>query len=78
MKRARKASNIRGSFQVYFKQKKTNHGLYRNHKKQSRKGAEYFIIDKIVCYQHATLPKLNSPTVKFISSKYTSPQKTVT
>ena len=32
------------------------------HKRQSRKGAEDFIVDKIVCHLHATVPKLKSPT----------------
>ena len=33
------------------------------HRKQPCKGAEYFIVDKIACHQHATVPKMNSPTV---------------
>ena len=34
-----------------------------HHRKQSHKGAEDSIVDKTACHQHATLPKLNSPTV---------------
>ena len=62
--RARKVSNVHG--EVDFKQKQRltisftgNTLLYR---KQSRKSAEDFIVDKIACHQHATVPKLNSST----------------
>ena len=64
MKRAPKVSHVHG--EVYFKKKQrltiafTGNTLV--HRKQSRKGAEGFIVDKIACYQHAILPKLNSPT----------------
>ena len=64
MKRARKVSNIHG--EVHFKEKRrltiafTGNTLL--HRKQSGKGAEDFIVDKIACHQHPTLPKLNSPT----------------
>ena len=62
MKRARKVSNVHG--EVHFKQKQTlTIGFTGNtlpHRKQSRKGAEDFIVDKIACHQHTTLPKLNS------------------
>ena len=64
MKRARKVSNIHG--EVHFKQ---NQGITiaftgnkLPHRKQSHKGAEDFIVDKMACYQHAALPKLNSST----------------
>ena len=63
MKRARKVSNVHG--EVHFKQKQrltiafTGNTLL--HRKQSCKGAEDFIVDKIACHQHATVPKLNSP-----------------
>ena len=63
MKRARKVSNVHG--EVHFKRKQrltiafTENTLPR--RKQSRKGAEDFIVNKIACHQHATLPKLNSP-----------------
>ena len=33
------------------------------HRKQSLKGAQDFIVHKIVCHQRATVAKLNSPTV---------------
>ena len=69
--RARKVSNGHGD--VHFKQKQRliiaftgntppfppSHSA---HRKQSRKGAEDFIVDKISYHQHATLPKLNSLT----------------
>ena len=65
MKRARKVSNAHG--EVHFKQKQrltiAFTGNLLPYRKQSRKGAEDFIVDKIACYQHATLPKLNSPTM---------------
>ena len=32
-------------------------------RKQSRKGAGDLIVDKVACHKHATLPKLNSPTM---------------
>ena len=31
-------------------------------RKKPCKGAQDFIADKITCHQHATVPKLNSPT----------------
>ena len=37
--------------------------MYDDKRKQSRKGAEDLIVDKIACHKHATLPKLNSPTM---------------
>ena len=64
MKRARKVSNFHG--EVHFKQKQrlipavTENAL--PHRKQSGKGAEDFIVDKIAYHQYATLPKLNSAT----------------
>ena len=65
MKRARKVSN--GHDEVHFKQKQrltiALTGNTLSHRKHSRKGAEYVIADKIACHQHATLPKLNSPTM---------------
>ena len=64
MKRARKISNIHG--EVHFKEKQRLTiafiGNTLPHRKQSGKGAEDFIVDKVACHQHATLPKLNSPT----------------
>ena len=63
MKRARKVSNVHG--EVHFKQKQrltiafTENTLPR--RKQSHKGAEDFIVNKIACHQHATVPELNSP-----------------
>ena len=64
MKRARKVSNAHG--EVHFKQKQRLTTAFTGntlaHKKQSRKDAEDFIVDKIACHQHATVPKLNSPT----------------
>ena len=63
MKRARKVSDVQG--EVHFKQKQrptiafTGNAL--PHRKQSRKGSEDFIADKIACHQHATVLKLNSP-----------------
>ena len=64
MQRARKVSNVHGG--VHFKQKQ-NLTIYFTgstlpSRKQSRKDAEGFIVDKTACYQHATLPKLNFPT----------------
>ena len=64
MKRARKVSNVHG--EVHFKQKQrltivlTGNAL--PHTKHPFKGAEYFIVDTIACHQHATVPKMNSPT----------------
>ena len=64
MKRARKVSNVHGEF--HFKQKQTlTIAFTRNtlpHRKQPCKGAENFIVDAIACHQHATVPKMNSPT----------------
>ena len=64
MKRDRKVSNVYG--QVYFKQKQRLTVAFTGntlpHRKQSRKGAEDFIVDKIACHQHATVSKLNSRT----------------
>ena len=64
MKRARKVSNVHG--EVHFKQKQrltiAFTGNKLPHREQSHKSAEDFIVDKIPCHQHATLPKLNSPT----------------
>ena len=65
MKRARKVSNIHG--EVHFKEKQrltiVCTGNTLPHRKQSGKGAEDFIVDKIAYHQHATPPKLNSPTM---------------
>ena len=64
MKRARKVSNVHG--EVHFKQKQRLLFVFTGNtlplRKQSCKGAEYFIVDKIACHQHATVPKMNSPT----------------
>ena len=64
MKRARRVSNIHG--EVHFKQNQrltiAFTGNTLPHRKQSRQGAD-FIFDKIACHQHATLSKLNSPTM---------------
>ena len=64
MKRARKVSNVHG--EVHFKQKQRLTIVFTvntlPHRKQSCKGAEDFIVDKIACHQHATVPKLNSST----------------
>ena len=64
MKRAREVSNVHG--EVHFKQKQrltiAFTGNRLPNRKPSRKGAEDFIVDKIACHQHATVPKLNSPT----------------
>ena len=61
MKRAGKVSNVHG--EVHFKQKQkltiAFTGYSFCHRKQSRKDAEDFIVDKTACHQHATLPKLN-------------------
>ena len=65
MKRARKVSNVHA--EVHFKQKQrltiTFTGNALPHRKQSRKGAEDLIVDKIACHKHAALPKPNSPTM---------------
>ena len=65
MKRGRKVSNVHG--EVYFKQKQrltiVLTGNTLSHREHSCKGAEYFIVDTIACHQHATVPKMNSPTV---------------
>ena len=64
MKRARKVLNIHGEF--HFKQKQRLNIVFTgntlSHRKQPCKGAEYFIVDTTVCHQHATAPKMNSPT----------------
>ena len=64
-KRAHKVSNIHA--EVHFKQKQrltiASTGNTLPHRKQSRKGAEDFIVDKIACHKHATLPKLIFPTM---------------
>ena len=64
MKRARKVSNVHG--EVHFKQKQRLTIVFTGntlpHRKQPCKGAEYFIVDTIACHQHATVPKMNSPT----------------
>ena len=65
MKRARKVSNAH--VEVHFKQKQrltiAFTGNTLPHGKQSRKGAEDLIVDKIACHKHATLAKLNSSTM---------------
>ena len=65
MKRARKVSNVHA--EVHFKRKQrltiAFTGNTLPHRKQSWKGAEDFIVDKIACHKHATLPKLNSSTM---------------
>ena len=65
MKRARKVSNVHA--ELHFKQKQrltiAFTGNTFHHRKKSRKDAEDFIVDKIACHRHATLPKLNSPTM---------------
>ena len=62
MKNTRKVSNVHG--EVHFKQKqRLTITFTRNtlpNRRQSRKVAEDFIVDKIACHQHTTLPKLNS------------------
>ena len=64
MKRGRKVSNVHG--EVYFKQKQrltiVLTGNTLPHREHSCKGADYFIVDTIACHQHATVPKMNSPT----------------
>ena len=65
MERARKVSNVHGEF--YFKQRQRLTIVFTGntllHRKQSCKGPEDFIADKTACRQHATVPKMNSPTV---------------
>ena len=64
MKRDRKVSNVYG--QVYFKQKQRLTVAFTGntlpYRKQSRKGAEDFIDDKIACHHYATVSKLNCRT----------------
>ena len=64
MKRARRVSNIHD--EVYFKQKQSLTIVFFGNtlpdRKQSFKGVEYFIVDKIACHQHTTVRKINSPT----------------
>ena len=64
MEKARKVSNVHG--EVHFKQKQSVTIVFIGntllHRKESCKGAEDFIDDKIACHQHATVPKMNSPT----------------
>ena len=64
IKRARNISNVLG--EVHFKQKQRLTIVFTGwntlpHRKQSCKDAEYFIVYKIACHQHATVPKMNSP-----------------
>ena len=63
-KRTRKVSNAHG--EVHFKQKQrliiVFSGNTLHHRNLSCKSAEDFIVEKIACHQHATVPKLNSPT----------------
>ena len=82
MKRARKVSNVHGEF--HFKQRQRLTIVFTGntllHRKQSCKGAEDFIVDKTACCQHATVPKMNSPTApprnhnKKIKNKKYSPK----
>ena len=62
MKRARKVSNVHG--EVHFNQKQRATIAFTGntlpHRKHPRKGTEDFIVDKIVCQQHETVPKLSS------------------
>ena len=64
MKSARQVSHVHG--EVYFKQKQRLTIVFTEntllHRKKPRKSAEDLVVDKIACYQHAILPKLNSPT----------------
>ena len=64
MERARTVSNVHG--EVHFKQKQRLSIVFSGntlpHREQSCKSAECFIVDKITCYQHATVPKMNCPT----------------
>ena len=63
MERAKKVSNVHGEF--YFKQRQRLTIVFTGntllHRKQSCKGAEDFIADKVACRQYATVPKMNSP-----------------
>ena len=65
MKRARKVSDVHA--EVHFKQKQRLTIAFTEntlpHRRQSCKGPEDFIVDKIAYHKHATLPKLNSPTM---------------
>ena len=60
----KRASNVHG--EGHFKQEQrltiAFSGNTPPNTKKSPKDAD-FIVDKIACYQHATLPKLNSPTM---------------
>ena len=64
MKRARKVSNVHS--EVHFNEKQRLTIVFTGntlpYRKQSCKDAGYFIVDKIACHQHATVPKMNSPT----------------
>ena len=64
MKRARKVSNVHG--EVHLKQKQRLTIVFTGNtlpnRKQSYEGADYFIVDRIACHQHATVPKMNSAT----------------
>ena len=64
MERTRKVSNVQG--EVHFNQKQRLTIVFTGntllHRKLSCQGAENFIVDKIARHQHATVPKLNSPT----------------
>ena len=66
MKRACKVCNVHD--EVYFKQKQRLTIVFTGntllHRNQFYKGAEDLIVDKIACHQHATLPKLSSPTTR--------------
>ena len=71
MKRARKVSNVHGGVHVKQKQSLTFAftGNTLPHRKQSRKGAEDFIVDKIAYHQHATVPKLTPSRVLLLQGK---------
>ena len=74
MKRPCKVSNSHGSHgEVHFKEKQRLTivfiGYTLPHRKHSGKGAEDFIVDKIACHQHTTLPKLNCPTTPLRNHK---------
>ena len=64
MERARTVSNVHG--EVHFKQKQRLSIVFSGntlpHREQPCKGAECFIVEKITCHQHATVPKMNCPT----------------
>ena len=64
MKRAREVSNVHG--EVHFKQKQRLTIVFTGntllHRKNSFEDAEDFIVGKIACHQHATVPKMNSTT----------------